>query len=97
MHQSIDIENTEQVRWRCRRGMLELDQMLHHFFDSLYFELSQEKKLLFVELLQETDDTLYRWLLGKDLPEASLTQDLVLLIRYLHQEKFRQESLCLNS
>ncbi len=56
--------NKNQIRWACRRGMLELDQFLMRFFDDCYDGLSAAEQNTFVLLLEEADQDLYNWLLG---------------------------------
>lgn len=56
------------LRWRCRRGMLELDMLLIPFFDKAYPGLSATEKKLFATLLEAPDPELYNWLIGTDQP-----------------------------
>jgi len=78
-------DNFEQVKWRCRRGMLELDLMLNKFLNETYRTLNIESKLLFQKMLNATDPELYSWLLGTELPLDQSIQDLILIIRYLYK------------
>jgi antitoxin CptB len=55
--------NKNQIRWACRRGMLELDCFLLTFFDDCYDHLSLSEKQDFASLLTEQDQDLYNWLL----------------------------------
>ena len=50
-----------RLRWQCRRGMLELDQLLSTFLEQGYERLSGEHKVLFHRLLEEDDTRLYEW------------------------------------
>ncbi len=52
------------LKWRCRRGMLELDEMLNSFVDHHYEQLSSDDQLVFIQLLEESDQTLWRWFLA---------------------------------
>lgn len=72
----------EQVRWQCRRGMLELDLMLLKFFDDRYDGLSGADQQGFIRLLQEPDQTLYRWLTGQELPVEPELGSLATAIRH---------------
>lgn len=76
--------NTDQIRWRCRRGMLELDQLLHRFFDSEYHNLNDEEKRCFSELLELPDPQLYRWLISMETPSNKQVKSLINKIK---QEK----------
>lgn len=51
----------KKLRWRTRRGMLELDLLLAPFFDERYLELSEAQQRTFVELLGREDADLFDW------------------------------------
>jgi antitoxin CptB len=53
------------LRWSCRRGMLELDVLLGYFLEEAYLTLPSEEQSLFRELLDENDQDLFMWLTGK--------------------------------
>lgn len=81
-----DSENKlSKVRWRCRRGMLELDVMLQAFCDEVYSTLAPEKQQLFEDLLEEADQDLQRWLTGGQPCEKPHFQDMLLVIRHMHR------------
>lgn len=46
------------IRWRCRRGMLELDLMLQTFVDKEVSKLSEEDLVIFDRLLDYPDQVL---------------------------------------
>ena len=54
-----------QLRWRCRRGMLELDLLLNDFLDTKFAQLDQHQLELFETLLDYPDQVLLDLLLGK--------------------------------
>lgn len=81
---STEQEQLSKVRWRCRRGMLELDVMLQAFCDAVYATLAPEKQSLFEELLEETDQDLQRWLVGAQACDKPKFQDMLLVIRHMH-------------
>ena len=74
------IENFGKVKWKCRRGMLELDIMLQLFFDNNYSNLSTQHQINFNRLLDETDPVLYQWLLGFTVPEDKELAQIVKII-----------------
>jgi len=82
--------NIDKVRWSCRRGMLELDHILIPFCDEVFASLATDKQLNFVRLLQATDQDLYNWLLGTDLPEQPELQDLAMVLRYLAKKRIKE-------
>ena len=57
---------TQQVAWRSRRGLLELDLILLPFFEQCYQQLDQAAQARHQQLLQEKDPSLQRWLVYRD-------------------------------
>ena len=53
-----------RLRWRCRRGMLELDLMLGIFLDKEYARLNNEQKNLLDQVLDYPDQLLFDLFLG---------------------------------
>ncbi|VAW46425.1 Succinate dehydrogenase flavin-adding protein, antitoxin of CptAB toxin-antitoxin [hydrothermal vent metagenome] len=58
-------------RWRCRRGMKELDFILNRYLDAQCVQMTDETKLLFDDMLAEEDMLLWYWLSGKSQPADS--------------------------
>ena len=50
-----------RLRWRSRRGMLELDLLLTPFFDEVFLTLPDEEQRAFVKLLEQDDPDLLLW------------------------------------
>lgn len=77
----MDIKN---VKWRSRRGMLELDLILQPFLEKGFSQLAEQEKQLYWNLLEEEDQDLWRWLLNiEQAPE--LYQNLIASIKkYRH-------------
>lgn len=61
-----------QLRWQCRRGLLELDLLLGHFLETQYPQLSSAKKAEFVTLLQYPDQVLLQWFTDQATPPDAL-------------------------
>lgn len=55
----------KRLRWRCRRGTRELDQLLGWWLDARYAEATSELREAFAALLDQQDPQLWDWLLGK--------------------------------
>ena len=70
-----------RLRWKCRRGMLELDLVLLPFLDQHYEQLSEEQKEVFEKLLAEQDPTLQSWFMHHRIPEDSEMAAMVDYIR----------------
>lgn len=74
-----------QVRWRCHRGMWELDLFLLPFFDRYFAKLTAKQQEAFCQLLEYPDPEIHAWLLGLKQPEfATGVQDIVDDIRTAH-------------
>jgi len=59
----------DRLRWRCRRGLLELDLVLRAFLERGYGRLDGEQRCLFDELLEQPDNDLLDLALGRCEPE----------------------------
>lgn len=53
-----------RARWKCRRGMLELDYLQTDVVEQGFATLSEAQKADFVRLLGESDQDLQRWLVA---------------------------------
>ena len=69
-----------RLRWRSRRGMLELDLLLQPFFDEVFRDLPEAVQDTFVILLEQDDPDLLMWFSRKDEPEDKALAELVNLI-----------------
>lgn len=71
-----------RLRWRCRRGMLELDLLLQGFLEHGYRRLTSEQRALFAgDFLALPDQQLHDYLLGHATPEDTDVAQLVERIR----------------
>ena len=50
-----------RLRWRSRRGMLELDLLLLPYFDEVFRSLPEDQQHVFVRLLEQDDPDLLQW------------------------------------
>ncbi len=67
----------QRVRWRCRRGLLELDILLGRFVEARYLQLNESEKLIFEEFLDMPDNPLWDMVSGRK--EAISVEQAVLL------------------
>jgi succinate dehydrogenase flavin-adding protein (antitoxin of CptAB toxin-antitoxin module) len=58
----------DRIRWRCRRGLLELDLLLKGFLERGYDRLGPEERAVFVELLEQPDNDLLDLAMGRTEP-----------------------------
>lgn len=74
-------EETARLKYRCRRGLLELDTMLAKFIESPVFsQLNPSQIKTFALFLEESDPQLLSWLLGQEVCANNYT-DLIALIQ----------------
>jgi len=69
---ALDHASIERMRWRCRRGLLELDIVLGRFIQH-YASLDSQQKIAFDTLLDMPDTELWDMIGGK-LPAADEAQ-----------------------
>ena len=77
-HEGRGSKQQERVRWRCRRGLLELDIVLGRFVEQHYAALDDTQQVAFDALLDMPDNTLWDMITGRDAPPQD-TQQLHLL------------------
>ncbi len=66
-----------RLRWRCRRGMKELDALFNARLDALIAEGDADALAGFERLLDCEDDQLWRWCLGHQHPgDAGLAAEI---------------------
>jgi len=59
-----------KLRWRCRRGMKELDVLLARYVDERFCSASRPEQDAFRQLLDTQDPLLYAYCLGQERPPA---------------------------
>ena len=72
-----------RLRWRCRRGMRELDQLLLRYLEQAWAADSEADRAVFRVLLDCEDDRLWRWFLGHETPHDVEIASLIQRIRDL--------------
>ena len=70
-----------RLRWQCRRGMKELDQLLVGYLDRYFDAACDDEKLAFQALLELPDPELIAYLLGKEIPPEESLASVVDRIR----------------
>lgn len=71
----------DRIRWRSRRGLLELDLVLEKFLDKHLQQLNEEQLDSYKDLLFLPDNDLLDFVDGRrDCPDANM-QELVVLMR----------------
>jgi len=83
--QGIEVKTAAQfsrLRWRCRRGMRELDQLLERWLMQQWKAASDAERGVFLRLLDCEDDRLWVWFMGHEVPEDA---ELAALIHTISQ------------
>jgi antitoxin CptB len=73
----------QRLRWGCRRGMRELDQLFSRYLDRVWLAASADDRASFERLLGCEDDRLWRWFLGYEISDDPELHALVERIRAL--------------
>ena len=76
-------DDIRKLRWRCRRGMQELDLLLLRYLDQRHAAASDAERAVFLRLLDTEDDKLWHWFMGHDTPADAELLQLVQHIRQL--------------
>jgi antitoxin CptB len=71
----------ERLRWRCRRGLLELDLTLQNFLERDFRNLTPVEQEAFDKLLAISDDTLLAYVQGNQNPPDQELMQIVSKIR----------------
>jgi antitoxin CptB len=75
------MKELERLRWRCRRGLLELDIVLGRFVDVQYAGLDEAQRIVFDVLLDMPDTILWDLITGRQEATQAEQQALLGLIR----------------
>ncbi|MEA3108391.1 MAG: antitoxin CptB [Gammaproteobacteria bacterium] len=66
-----------KLRWRCRRGMRELDVLLTRYVDEEYRTAAPEQQEAFRRLLEMQDPVMYAYFLGRERPPDAVLASLI--------------------
>ena len=76
-------EQIGKLRWRCRRGMKELDLLTLAYLERHYPTASAEERQAFAELLELQDPLLMSYMMGRETPTDATTARVVGVMRTL--------------
>ena len=74
-----------RLKWRCRRGMRELDAVLTAFVEAEGDRLVDADITCFEAILELPDPTLHAYLLARSAPDDPATAALIVRIRANHR------------
>ena len=72
-----------QLLWRCRRGIKELDLLFESFVLNHYPALTNYDKQVFTAMLDESDPDLCDWIAGRSVPANNAYQPLLAKLKAL--------------
>ena len=75
------LPTTNQLRWACRRGLLELDLLLNSYMDKVYEQRTDQEKRKFLSLLDMQDQEMLDMLMEKTNPNDRELAELLTRIR----------------
>jgi antitoxin CptB len=78
---TADTATRNRLVWQCRRGMRELDELLHGFLEQRLAALDPTQLALFATLLEYPDAVLLELLMGRMRPADTDVADIVQEIR----------------
>lgn len=73
-----------RLRWQCRRGMRELDELLLDYLEHCYGAAPEAEKQAFRSLLELPDPQLVGYLLQKEQPTAELARVIAHILNRTH-------------
>lgn len=76
-----------QIKWHCRRGMLELDLFFTKFIENYLDKMTDADGDSFDQFLKTPDPTLYAWFMGYEIPEDEESIRFVEIIRSCNKPK----------
>jgi len=66
-----------KLRWRCRRGLKELDVLLTRYVEEQFCAAPAAHQAAFRELLDAQDTLIYAYCLGQERPPTALLRSLI--------------------
>jgi antitoxin CptB len=66
---AVDVDpDLSRTLWRCRRGMRELDMLLHRYAEKHYPAMDAADRATFERFLEAQDADIYAWFIGREAP-----------------------------
>ncbi len=72
---SEDVNEMSRLRWRCRRGMKELDVAMTAYLEKFYQKAEADEKAAFLRLIDTQDPELINMVMGKiEAPDEEMSR-----------------------
>ncbi len=75
--QPVAQDDARRLRWRCRRGMKELDLLLERYLGEQYPTAQPSQQRAFATLLEFPDPVLHAYLVGRARPQEEALLDVL--------------------
>jgi antitoxin CptB len=72
-----DAQALGRLRWRCRRGMRELDELLIRYLDEHYPGAGANEQAAFMQLLDSPDADLHAYCLQRNMPANPALREVI--------------------
>ena len=76
-----------RLRWRCRRGIREMDILFQNFMDVCYDRLNPGEKESFEVFLDEADLDIFDWIMGRAKPTNDHYLKFITAMQNSHTQK----------
>jgi antitoxin CptB len=73
-------QESRRIRWRCRRGLLELDCVLLPFYEQHFHTLDYNDQQAFIHLLDQADNDILAWLQKRQVPPENDLKHIMTII-----------------
>ena len=87
-----DDQDFNRMRRASRRGLLELDLLLAPFVEAQYRDLDDQQKQDFRRLVEEQDQDILNWIMGREPVKDSVLLAIVASIRAHNDAKLNDPS-----
>lgn len=77
------MDDVAKLRWRCRRGMRELDQLTGGYLEGVYISAGAQEQAAFRALLELPDPELWSLLMGQSDPATEEQKNVIERMRKL--------------
>lgn len=74
---AVSSETIRRLRWKARRGILELDIFLNNIIDHHYADFTEQERMAFDEFLLTPDQVMMDWLLLKREPDQPIFAEFI--------------------
>lgn len=70
-----------KLRWRCRRGMKELDLLTFHYLEHFYPVASLEEQQAFADLMELQDHLIMNYIIGVEQPTDMIITNIIKIMQ----------------